>query len=117
MYDELTLETMAINLTAAPNDSDLERLSNELQAVPGTHLTSVAGQELTIEFYPEVSSENLVRKAVDRAGLITQPPEKQGFFARTRQRLAESNERTFGGASLSCCGLNDKDSSEKGRSK
>ena len=117
MYDELTLGSMTVNLTADPNDSDLEHLSNELQAVPGTRLTSVAGRELTIEFYPEVASESLVRKAVDRAGLVTQPPEKQGFFARTQQRLAESNERTFGGASLSCCGLNEKNSPDRGRSK
>jgi len=108
MYDEMTAASITVTLEQAPDQTELDALNASLGTLPGSRLSDVHGTQITVEYYREVTTDSLVKKAIRDAGVTIAPPKKQGFMERTLNRMAENNRKAFGSGTLDCCSLNDE---------
>ncbi len=120
--NEMAQETTQ-TLTVAVADADVDREAvgrkaaslTKHQGISSAQLTSTGSRStLVLEYQTLVLSEKSVLDLVKESGinLRIEPARKRGVIGRFIDRLAESNQRTFGSNRLDCCDINRNDRPE-----
>ena len=86
--------------------SDLEQ---RLRQLPEVTVIGLSDAEITLQFYPQVVSEQQLREAIHAAGGREAPEKKKGVLSRFIERLGRENQANTGGSGYSCCDLPGKD--------
>lgn len=106
----MTIRTDELRIEGCGTPELEARLIGTLTAIEGVKEASVAGGVLRVRYLPHLVLLPYLTERIAEVGFVTVPPEPgktPGIFRRFLDRLAASNEKTFGSAPLDCCSLND----------
>ena len=68
-----------------------------------------SGRAQLVSYLAELVSQGLIEAELRRVGFTVKPlTRKRKGFGRFLERMAESNQKTFGGQPLDCCSLQEK---------
>lgn len=109
MIDGLSLEIAEYHLGDQISSQQQAKLSKALFAIDGLESAEIHDSSVSVQYYPEILSKEMIRAELIRLGAgLEQNGKSRNPFTRFVNRLAESNTKTFGSESLDCCKLNNK---------
>ncbi len=83
------------------------QVRNALGALPGVEDLQTDAEAVTVRYDDRLISSTLIQREMERLGLAAPAKAKRrGALARFIDRLAASNEQTFGSSRPDCCSLN-----------
>ena len=113
MMEGLTLQKLSFPIGNLKDQSDFNRIKESLEAIAGVEALTMENGNLDISYYPDAVSAGTVRRTIDSLGYkIEEKSRTKNPFKRFVTRLAESNEKNFGGESLDCCTINKRSPSK-----
>jgi hypothetical protein len=113
MVEGLSLENVDYNFVDKISSDRQEKLSKALSAIDGIESTEIHDGSVSIRYYPDILSKEMIRGELNRLGVnLGQDEKTRNPFKRLVNRLAESNTKTFGSEPLDCCNLNNKQRSK-----
>lgn len=109
MIEGLSVETAEYILGDEISSQEKATLSKTLSAIEGIGSTEIRDRSVSVQYYPDILSKEMIRGELVRLGVSIQKNGKpRKPLAKFINRLAEANTKTFGSEPLDCCKLNSK---------
>ncbi len=99
-----------LNVEGMETEHCRSRVKAALSQLPGIATINMERGRASVEYYPELISADLIKREIEKLGYdaIKRREKARGAFRRFLDRLAESNQKTFGSEPPDCCKLNKK---------
>ncbi len=99
-------QTMMLSLEQIPGKEELKFLKGLKESREGITDITCDYSTLRVAFQPYLLSRNTIEDWIVESGIqLKKHAVKKGFISRFIDRLAEKNEKQFGGKRLDCCDL------------
>lgn len=102
-------ETLRVNITRELTEQQKAGLRTRLGELTEVEVVNLDGNEIRLQYFPHVISEQDLRDVLTEAGAVVSHPRKKNLLARFIDRLASENRANFGGGRMDCCDLPGKD--------
>jgi hypothetical protein len=92
------------------NEKDISKIQLKLDEVEGIDSFEISSEFICIEYLPFKLSKESIQETLKSMGypVKIEKKKKKGLFARFIDKLAKSNNETFGNQKLDCCDLKTK---------
>ncbi len=109
MVEGLLLKKEDLNVEGMETEHCRNRVKAALSQLQGIAVINVESGRVSVGYYPQLISADLIKREIEKLGYAIKRREKaRGAFMRFLDRLAESNQKTFGSEPPDCCKLNKK---------
>jgi hypothetical protein len=99
-------QTMMLSLEQIPGKEELKILNGLKESREGIIDINCDGKTLRLAYQPYVLSRSTLEEWIEESGIqLKRESVRKGFLNRFIDRLAEKNEKQFGGKRLDCCDL------------
>lgn len=104
--EELENAIAEINVTGCETPGSIQKVRSAVSVLKGVESVSFESGVLHITYCPHRVLLSFIEEQITAAGFHIRKPageKKIGLFRKFLDRLAESNEKTFGSKPLDCC--------------
>ncbi len=107
MVEEMETRTEEIRLKGIEAAESREQVRESLLRLAGIESLAVGPNRLTVCYYPQLISPEILRREIEKLGIaIDRGEKKPGRFQRFLDDMAANNARFFQGEKPDCCTLN-----------